>query len=358
MQATFFQNLKVVELANILAGPAVGMFFAELGAEVIKIENKLTAGDPTRNWKSTQEDPSSPYSAYYHSVNWNKQTVLLDLTQPADKDRVLQWIQQADVLITNYKAGSAEKIGMDYPTLSALNPQLIYGSISAFAENDPAPGFDAVIQALTGWMHLNGDPEGPPTKLPVALMDILAAHQLKQGILVALIHRMKTGKGSKVSVSLFDAAVASLANQASNWLNTGVNPQRMGSKHPNIAPYGDIFFSADNHAIILAVGTEQQFEQLCNCLEVSGLIDNPLFKTNKQRVNNREALIAALTPAFGRFKASYILERLQIHHVPAAPINDLEKVFQLPAAQKLILSEKLAEGIEGKCVKTVIFKVE
>ena len=353
-----FKDLKVVELSSVLAGPAVGMFFAELGAEVIKLENKQTGGDVTRRWKLPVEDKESEYSAYYHSINWGKKNLLLDLKDEDDYQRALAYIKTADIVISNYKPGSAKRLKLDADTLQQLNPKLIYASINAYGKEDRRPGFDVVIQAETGWMSMNGLPDGPPVKMPVALMDVLAAHQLKEGILVALIKRMMTGKGSKVSVSLFDAGVASLANQASNWLNAGHLPKRMGSQHPNIAPYGDIFQTKDDQSIIVAAATERQYRALLDCLGIPELKEDTRFVDNATRVRHRPALNQYLSEAFSKIVMHDILEKCYAREVPVAPIYDMAQVFELPAAKDLILEKKWSYDTVSKCVKTAVFKLD
>ncbi len=354
----FFKDLLIVELASVLAGPAVGMFFAELGARVIKIENKRTKGDVTRSWKLPKEDKNKELSAYYHSVNWQKESLLLDLMSSSDQQQAIEWIKQADIVISNYKAGSAVKVGMSYEQLKEINPSLIYASVSAYGEDNPAPGFDAMIQAETGWIFMNGEKDGNPVKMPVALMDILAGHQLKEGVLLALLKRQQTGLGSKVSVSLFDTGVASLANQASNWLNEGVLPKRKGSQHPNIAPYGDIFYTKDQKAIILGTGTQKQFENLCDCLELSSLKTDLNFTTNALRLSNRASLNSILEKAFLQIPYDTLLKRCQSLQVTIAPINNLQELFSMPQAQNLVLTETLPDGTISKRVKTTIFKME
>ncbi len=354
---SFFNNLKVIELASVLAGPAVGMFFAELGAEVIKVENSRTGGDTTRHWKLPQEDKDSPTSAYFHSVNWHKRHIFMDLTKAEDRAQLIDLVKNADVVIANFKPGSAEKLGLDCRSLRDCNPRLIYASISAYGEDDLRPGFDVAIQAETGWMFMNGEPGGPPVKMPVALMDILAAHQLKEGILVALLQRERTGEGSEVTVSLFDAGVASLANQAANWLNVAHLPQRMGSQHPNIAPYGEIFYTNDNKPIILATGTEKQFRELCEILSVPEIAEDERFKTNTLRLSNRAVLNEKLMPAFQKMTAEKILERCHELQVPVAPIRNLEEVFEIPAAKNLILEEPLPDGGVSRRVRTAVFEI-
>lgn len=357
-QSTFFKDLLVVELASVLAGPAVGLFFAELGARVIKIENKKTAGDVTRSWKLPQEDPNDPLSAYYHHVNWHKEAHLMDLQAEKDRQQALGWIQKADVVISNFKAGSAAKMGMDYESLSTLNPKLIYACISAYGEDNPKPGFDTMIQAETGWVYMNGHPDGGPVKLPVALVDVLAAHQLKQGILLALLQRSSIGKGSKVHVSLYDSGISALANQASNWLNLGKLPQRSGNQHPNIAPYGDIFYSKENKPILVSTGTQKQFAYLCKCLDIPYLPEDPRFSTNPLRLKNRPSLNENLEAAFRQLPFDEIFQRCEALGVPIAPINNLQDLFEQPEAQRLVLEEEHEDGKVSKRVRTVVFDVE
>src|SRR5690606_25461480 len=204
--------------ANVLAGPSVGQFFAELGARVIKIENAATNGDVTRSWKLSSEDPLSDTPAYFCAANWGKSSLPLNLNQVTDLQQLYELVKQADVVIASYKPGDAEKLQVDYNTLKELNPKLIYGHITGYGPADSRAGYDAVIQAESGFMYLNGEKDGPPVKMPVALMDILAAHQLKEGILVAMLKRTKTGLGQLVQVSLIQSAVSALANQATNYL--------------------------------------------------------------------------------------------------------------------------------------------
>ena len=221
-----FANLVVVELASVLAGPAVGLFFAELGATVIKIENPTTGGDVTRKWKHPSENKDLTTSAYYHNVNWQKDAHFLNAKVPEDYAEIIRHIEKADIVISNFRTSSAAKLKLDYDSLSRKFPKLIYGSITSYGLSDDRPGFDALLQAETGWMHLNGQADGPPTKMPVALIDLLTAHQLKEGLLVALIQKMKTGSGAHVTASLFDSAVSALANHC--LLYTSPSPRDRG----------------------------------------------------------------------------------------------------------------------------------
>lgn len=354
----FFKDLKVIELASVLAGPAVGMFFAELGAEVIKIENKTTDGDVTRNWRLPNEDKERSYSAYYCSVNWQKKTQLIDLKKEEERAIVNDLIKKADIVISNFKSSSAEKIGMDYNALKNINPKLIYAQLNSFGEGIDLPAFDVVMQAEAGFLYMTGEPERLPVKMPVALIDLLAAHQLKEAILIALIHRMQTGQGSYVHTSLLEAAISSLANQATNWLMEGYIPQRMGCKHPNIAPYGDVFYTQDDKPIVLAVGTEKQFLGLCQAINLQGLSDDKRFKTNALRVQNRQVLKELLTPAIKKIKRAALLIQFRKHKVPAGSIRNMKEVFDIPQASKMILEEQMPDGTQSKRVKTVAFHIK
>lgn len=351
------KDLKVIELSNILAGPAVGMFFAELGADVLKIENTLTNGDLTRGWKLPSENPDKKTSAYYHSVNWNKKIIFLDLTKEDDRKKAYEEIKDADIIISNFKAGDDLKLGMDHETIKKINPNIIYAAISSFPD-DERPAFDVVLQAETGFMSMNGTPETGPVKMPVALIDILAAHQLKEAILLSLLNKQKTGKGAYVSVSLYEAAIASLANQASNWLNAQHIPIPIGSLHPNIAPYGEIFFTKDKKQIVLAVGNDKQFKNLCAILNKPKTSTESRFETNQQRVKNRSYLYNELKVPFSEMKSEYLMEEFKKENIPAGIIKNIKEVFEEKSAQNMILEQTEKEdGTTSKRVKTAAFKI-
>lgn len=358
MQTQIFKGLKVIELASVLAGPAVGLFFAELGAEVIKIENQKTGGDMTRHWRLPSEDKDYPFSAYYYSVNWNKQVEMLDLSNTTDQVKVHQWIKEADIVISNFKTSSAQKLQMDYETLKMLNPKLIFAHLTAFGANENRPAFDMVLQAEAGFLYMCGEQNRSPVKMPVALIDILAAHQLKEGILIALLQRYQTGKGSYVTTSLLEAAVASLANQATNWLMEGFIPQPIGLSHPNIAPYGDIFYTKDGQSVVLAVGTDGQFKKLCSILNQPNLANDDRFNNNAQRVIHRKILKATLEPLFKQMKSIILLPLCHENGVPIGSVRNMKEVFELPKAQEMILRETLPDGKVTKRVRTVAFHVK
>ncbi len=353
---SIFKDLKIVELASVLAGPAVGMFFAELGAQVTKIENKNTNGDVTRGWRLPNESKERDYSAYYCSVNWQKEVVLLDLKSEVDRESLFDLIGDTDIVIANYRPGSAERLGVDYQSLKQYNPKLIYANLTSFGEKSTRPAFDIVLQAETGFLYMTGEADRAPVRMPVALIDILAAHQLKEAILIALLKRYQTGKGSFVSTSLYESALASLANQATNWLMESHIPQRMGSQHPNIAPYGDIFYTLDEKAVVLAVGTEKQFKQLLEVLRIPELGEDGRFATNASRVIHREALNEILADQFRKHEATPLMEELIRLAVPAGLIRNMEEVFTNPTAQEMILEEVKNDGTLSKRVKTVAFE--
>lgn len=334
----------MLELASVLAGPGVGQFFAELGAEVIKVENLKTGGDVTRSWKSSDE-MTDDRSAYFCSVNWGKQSIALDLTFREGRDIVHRLAQRAHVVIASYKPGDAEKLGVDYATLSLHHPGLIYGQITGYGSNNPRVGYDAVIQAEAGFMYMNGEPGGPSLKIPVALMDVLAGHHLKEGLLLALLEKNRTGTGKLVEVSLLQAAVASLANQASNFLVAGKLPQKQGSAHPNIAPYGDVFTTADGQEILLAIGTDRQFEQLYKILKINGFSKDFPFETNLSRVRNRPLLNEVLGAAIRLFEARELLEKLHGEKIPAALIRNMAEVMEDPLVSEMMLEQGGLRGL-------------
>jgi crotonobetainyl-CoA:carnitine CoA-transferase CaiB-like acyl-CoA transferase len=337
-----FRELKVLELASVLAGPSVGQFFAELGADVIKVENIHTGGDVTRTWKVNGED-TDDRSSYFCSVNWGKKSIALDLNRREGREIIYKLVGSIDIVIASYKPGDAEKLGVDYGTLSSLNPRLIYGQITGFGSRNPRVGYDAVIQAEAGFMFLNGEPGGSSLKMPVALMDILAAHHLKEGLLLALLQKNKTGKGDFVEVSLLQAAVASLANQGSNWLVGGVVPQKQGSAHPNIAPYGDIFKTLDGREILLAIGSDRQFQSLCTILDIS----NPEWgSTNVLRVKNRFRLNQLVGGKIEAIFSDHLISQLNDSNIPYGVIKDMQAVFDTPEIQGLLFRSPDRIGVK------------
>ncbi len=351
-----FKNLKIVELASVLAGPSVGMFFSELGAEVIKIENKKTGGDVTRRWKLPNEEKNKNYSAYFSSINYQKKHFFLDLKNKEDYQQVLEFIKDADIIISNYRKKQAVNLQVDYDSITKINPNIIYAQLTGFGEDNPRPAFDVVLQAEAGFMFMNGEAERPPVKMPVALIDVLAAHQMKEGILIALLEKTKSGKGSFVETSLYEAALASLVNQASNWLMAEHIPQAMGTLHPNIAPYGEVFYSKDKKGIVLAVGTEKQFEDLCKCLDLDIYLDSK-FNNNTNRVIHRKEMADFISPEILKLNADELELIFSARQVPYGRIKNMKEVFENPQAKNMVLEEKMEDGGLTKRVKSVAFKI-
>ncbi len=351
------KGLTVIEFANVLAGPAVGMFFAELGAKVIKVENKTTGGDLTRHWKLPGENPLSPVSSYYAAVNFGKEILMLDLNDPSGRKKAGELIQGADMVITNFRKAEAVKFSMRYADLKALNGKIIHGNISAYGEEDSRAGFDLVLQAEAGFMSMNGTAGSGPLKMPVALIDVLAAHQMKEALLLSLIRKMASGQGSFVSVSLYETAISSLVNQASNYLGTGFVPGLNGSLHPNIAPYGEVVVSSDGKSIVLAIGNDKQFSALCGIFELPDTAANTAYSSNASRLKNRILLGKKLAQAALRLDSESLLAKFDVAGIPAGSILSLDEVFAKPQAQKMIL-EELREGQLLRCVSSLAFKME
>jgi crotonobetainyl-CoA:carnitine CoA-transferase CaiB-like acyl-CoA transferase len=333
-----FDNLRVLELASVLAGPSVGQFFAELGADVIKVENIKAGGDVTRTWKSATES-TDDRSAYFSSVNWGKRSLALDLTTQRDRDIIKKLAAKSDIVIASYKRGDDTKLGVSYEDLSAINKKIIYGRITGYGPLSDRVGYDAVLQAESGFMSLNGEKDGPPIKMPVALIDVLAAHHLKEGLLVALLKRERTGDGSLVDVSLIQAAVSSLVNQASNWLVGGNMPQRIGSLHPNIAPYGEWFETKDGKKILLAIGNDRQYNDLCILLNIVNK-----HPANIDRVRDRTNVSETISLKVGALWSDELIPKINDLKIPAGIIQDIKEVFDMPEAKDLLIS---AGGLKG-----------
>lgn len=350
-----FKDLKVIELAGVLAGPGVGYFFAELGATVIKIENPLTNGDVTRSWKLKTEDPKDESSAYFWSVNALKESLMLDITKPVHLNKLHELVKEADLVITNYKTGDDVKLKVDYATLCALNPKLIYASINGFGNASTRTAYDLILQAESGFMSMNGELNSQPVKMPVALIDVLAGHHLKEAILIALLKLYKTGQGSHVSVSLFDSAMASLVNQATNWLIAGHLPKAMGSTHPNIAPYGELFETKDKQLVTFAIGSNKQFKQLCELIQYPSLGKDPKYANNQLRVNNRTQLYSLLYNYIKPFNFKDLFEACLEKEIPIGKIRNLKEVFELDEAKKMLV-EFNYKGKSYTTVSGVAFK--
>ncbi len=335
-------HIRVLDLSRILAGPWAGQMLADMGAEVIKIE-RPKRGDDTRHWGppwlKDLEGNDTAEAAYYLCVNRGKKSVTIDITHPQGQALICKLASKCDILLENYKVGGLAKYSLDYASLKADNPGLIYCSISGFGQTGPyknRAGYDFLIQGMAGLMSITGEPDGSagagPQKVGVALSDIMTGLYASNACLAALAYRGQTGKGQHIDLALLDVQVATLANQASNYLISGDIPQRLGNAHPNIVPYQS-FASADGH-FILAVGNDDQFARLCKLLGQSQLASDPRFTTNANRVKNRTELIPQLVELFKSQSSHHWIETLEEIGVPCGPINTIDQVFDDPQVQQ------------------------
>jgi len=348
------KHLKVIDLSTVLAGPSVGTFFAELGAEVIKIEHPVHA-DVTRSWKLPSESQDTNVSAYFSSINFGKNYLKLDLKNSSHRTEFLNLVSNADILISNFKRGDLEKFNLTDDILFEFNSRLIHGKINGYGADNDRVAYDLILQAETGFMSINGTPESGPVKMPVALIDVLSAHHLKEAILLALYERTSTGKGKSVSVSLYEAAVSSLVNQASNFLMGDVIPQRIGSLHPNIAPYGEIFTTSDNKQVTFAIGSNKHFIKLLSYLDLKEYLDDERFSNNQNRVVNRTLIAELIQEKIKNLEADKIIQFMILENVPAGIIKNIKEVFETETARNLILKEEI-DGVLTQRVASKIFK--
>lgn len=324
------EGLRVLELARILAGPWVGQTLADLGADIIKVESP--EGDDTRQWGPPfiERDGDSS-AAYFHACNRGKRSVTADFRDPEDLDFVRRLAKDADVVVENFKVGGLVKFGLDYETLSAINPRLVYCSVTGFGQDGPyaaRAGYDFLIQGMSGIMDLTGDPAGEPQKIGVAFADIFTGLYSVIAIQAALAERERTGRGKHVDMALLDCMTGVLANQAMNYLASGVVPHRLGNAHPNITPY-QTFATADGW-LIIAVGNNAQFGRLCQVLGLDGIADDPRYATNAARIENRDALTALLADRTSAWARDDLLAALEQAVVPAGPINTVADVLADP----------------------------
>lgn len=334
-------HVRVLDLSRILAGPWAGQLLADLGADVIKVE-RPGEGDDTRRWgppwvQDASGEPSDTAS-YFLCANRNKRSITVDITQPEGQALIHALVKESDVVLENYKVGGLKKYGLDYDTLAAINPRLIYCSITGFGQTGPyAPraGYDFLIQGLGGLMSVTGRPDGEagagPMKVGVALTDILTGLYASNAVLAALAWREQSGLGQYIDMALLDVQVACLANQALGYLSTGTNPPRLGNAHPSIVPYQD-FPTADGH-MILAIGNDGQFQRFCAEAGHAELASDPRFSSNAQRVQHRTELIALLRQITVQRTTAQWIAALEAKAVPCGPINQLNEVFADPQVQ-------------------------
>src|SRR5690625_3378648 len=321
------ENIRVLDLSRVLAGPYCTMILGDLGAEVIKVEAP-GGSDDTRKWGPPFQND---VSAYYLCANRNKRSITVDLKSPEGVETIKKLVKESDVIINNFKTGTMERFGLGYETLEKINPSIIYCSITGFGETGPyhhLPGYDFIIQAMSGLMSITGTKESGPQKMGVAITDVLTGLYACIGIQAALIERASSNQGQKLDLSLYDSAVSSLINIGSNYLMSGKIPERLGNEHANIVPY-QTFITKDGEMVI-AVGNDNQFKNLCNLIQQPELSEDIRFKTNPDRVQNRNKLIPILQKAFLNETTTYWKEQCDKYRIPCGPIQKVEQVVEEP----------------------------
>jgi crotonobetainyl-CoA:carnitine CoA-transferase CaiB-like acyl-CoA transferase len=354
-------GLRVLELARILAGPWSGQILADLGADVIKVE-RSGAGDDTRAWGPPfveGADGDHLSAAYFHCTNRGKRSIEADFTTLEGQRIVKKLVARSDVLIENFKVGGLKKFGLDYASLAADNPRLIYCSVTGFGQTGPsAPraGYDLMAQGIGGVMGLTGTADGPPMRAGIPISDVFSGVYSTVGILAALARRVQTGKGGYVDCALVDSTVGVLAFQALNYLVSGEIPKRIGNTHPNLVPYQE--FPVADGGVIIATGNDAQFVKLCGILGAPELAAVEAYKDNKGRLAHRGELVGKLCALTSRMKREEILNKLEAAGIPAGPINDLHQVFSDPQVihrgMKLTLQNPAAKGGTSPGIRTPI----
>ena len=340
-------GIRVIELARVLAGPWAGQMLADLGADVIKVENP-DGGDDTRQWGPPfveGKDGENLSAAYYHSANRGKRSIVADLRTEEGQELVRRLVKTADVVIENFKLGGLVKYGLDYESLKGINPKIVYCSITGFGQTGPyagLAGYDYIVQGMSGFMSITGEPDGQPVKAGVAIADIFTGIYAVSAIEAALIHALKTGEGQLVDMALLDVQSAVLANQNMNYLISGTPPVRLGNAHPNISPY-EVVPTADGY-LILAVGNDGQFRRLCAILGIDTYADDERYATNKARVANSNEVRAFISARTLTWNKADLLKACEDNAVPAGAINTIEDMFSDPQIKARGLRIDLEDG--------------
>ena len=325
-----YEGLKVLDLSRILAGPWIGQTLADMGADVVKIE--APAGDDTRRWGPPFiERDGEKTAAYYFACNRGKRSIIANLKDADDLAAVQKLAAQADVVIQNYKKGGLDKFALDYPSIAETNPAVVYASITGFGQDGPRasqPGYDLLVQGMSGIMDITGPADREPQKMGVAFADILTGIYGVIGIQAALKLRAETGRGQEVDLALFDTMSAVLANQGLNYMVSGISPKRFGNRHPNLVPY-ETYQCSDGH-IIIATGNDRQFQSLCGVLNIPDVAASEKFESNAARVANLEDMAAVLNTATAAFARQDLIDQLTAAGVPAGPINSIEEAHADP----------------------------
>jgi len=337
MPPTALAGIRVLDLSRILAGPSAAQLLGDLGADVVKVE-KPGEGDDTRKWgppfvKDADGQPTSE-SSYYLCANRNKRSIEIDIASTEGQELIMRLLENADILLENYKVGGLSSYGLAYDQIKERFPRLVYCSITGFGQTGPyatRAGYDFLIQGMGGIMSLTGEPDGQPIKVGVGIADVMTGMYATVGILAALRHRDETGKGQHIDVSLLDTQVAWLINAGTSYLNAKENPVRLGNGHPNIVPY-QVFPTADD-PIIIAAGNDSQFKKLCHIADIADVADDPKYATNVSRVMNRQAVVDIVTVALQKKSRAFWLAACEKVGVPCGPVNNLEQVFNDPHLQ-------------------------
>lgn len=329
-------DLTVLDLSTVLAGPSVATFFAELGAKVYKVEHPLH-GDSTRTWRIPGE--THEVTSYFSSINYRKEYIALDLNLQEDRAQFNALLLQADLLVMNFKPSDYAKFKLLDSDIRVLNPNVIIGRITGFGDDSDRVAYDLILQAEAGYMAMNGEPDSQGLKMPIAMVDVLAAHQLKEALLLGLLWREKHGEARSVSVSLYDAAVCSLVNQASAFLMNGMVPKPLGSLHPNIAPYGEVFATKENKKVVFAIGSDPQFQKFCTLLKLPEIPEDPRFHNNVSRVKHRKALYEIVQAAVAQLSVDELERDMLQAFIPMGRIKTMDEVFVNPKAQALVREE-------------------
>ncbi|MCQ4122196.1 CaiB/BaiF CoA transferase family protein [Rhodococcus tibetensis] len=323
MRSASLDGLLIADFGRVLAGPYATMLLADLGAEVVKIE-RAGVGDDTRQWGPPWVGEES---TYFQSVNRNKRSFAWDLRNPADLQQARKLAARADVVVENFLPGTMDRLGLGYDAVQEINPDVVYCSVTGFGGHNNLPGYDLLVQAVGGLMSITGPEPGVPTKVGVAVVDVITGLHAAVGILAALRHRDRTGEGQRVEVNLLSSLLSALANQTSGYVGAGVVPRAMGNRHPSIAPY-EVFETGDR-PLVLAVGNNRQFASLVAVLGVPELADDEQYATNTQRVAHREQLVKDLTAALSSNSADVWFEKLTAEGVPCGPLNDIADAVAL-----------------------------
>jgi crotonobetainyl-CoA:carnitine CoA-transferase CaiB-like acyl-CoA transferase len=354
-------GITVLDLSRVLAGPWCSQTLGDLGADVIKIEQP-GQGDDTRKWGPPFLDDGSRDAAYYLCANRNKRSVAINMADPAGADLIRQFAARADIVIENFRVGGLVKYGLDYDSLRAIKPDLIYLSITGFGQTGPlrnTGGYDFLVQGMSGLMSVTGLPDGEsgggPMKVGIPISDLTTGLYATISVLAALNHRHATGEGQRIDLALLDTQVALLANQASNWLNGGMVPRRMGNQHPTVVPYQD--FTCTDGDVLVAIGNDRQFRQFMDILGLGGLADDPRFVVSSGRCLNRDALMDVMRPVIARWKAADLIAAMQGAGLPGGKVNEIPEVLEHPQIQARGLLHEMTRS-DGTPVRVLGFPAQ